>query len=410
MRIQMSPRVKSTSAPPPLEDELLRTSGLENDWLSETVHGDADSFFDGMVAEIGEARESIELEMYIFDDDDLGRRLASSLASAARRGVRVRVLVDGVGSPDWPGARGAILADADIETRVYHPLPWSIDGLTRIRTSLGVVGALFRGMNRRDHKKVCVLDRRAAWLGSMNISDRSLRSVNGAKAWHECGVRVEGGEVPVILGAFEYVWDRALNPFARFANRFKHRRRVAAFRAARLVRVNMPAEIRREKLGELLRRIRSARRRVWIETPYFVPTPRLAYALTHAAAAGADVKLILPLRPDIFFMPWILSGVLSRLTRRAFRVFEYTPTTLHAKMMIVDDWATIGSSNLNYRSIVHDLELDVVIVSPSARADLERRFLSDLEQSVEVNEEFLSNEPLLSRIMGRLFMPLRYWM
>ncbi len=384
-------------------------------WVSERIFHRADDFFEGLLAEIQRAEKSIDLEMYIYDDDDLGCRVAAALADAARRGVAVRVLIDAFGSPDWPGKAAAILASAGssspgIEWRIYHPKPWSFPGLKGLWSRPGFFMQVIRNMNRRDHRKAFIIDGRVAWLGSMNVSVRSLRAVRGVSAWHECGVRIEGGEVFVLTHAFEYAWDRVTDPLARFSDRKLQARRVAAFRGAHLVRVNAPYKLRRRHRHELLQRIKSARRRVWIETPYFIPTPRLVTALCLAARSGADVRLILPRRSDIFFIPWIVPAFLAELAGRGLQLFEYLPSNLHAKIMMIDDWVTVGSSNLNHRSLFHDLEIDAVMTSRAAHADLEERLLADMRQSVEVTSETLKMRPFMLKVLGRMMMPLRYWM
>jgi cardiolipin synthase len=376
-------------------------------WLKETVHHESDTFFDGLIAELATARSSVDFEMYIFDDDELGLRVAKALAAAARRGVAVRVLVDGIGSPEWPGKAGRILDEAGIEARVYHPAAWTRAAISRF---VREPRKFLRVLNRRDHRKVCVIDHAAAWVGSMNVSVRSLRAVRGPAAWHECGVRVEGAEVEALTAAFDYAWDRVIDPLSRFTNRTLQARRVHVFRSARLVRVNAPRAIRRRNARDLLARIRSARRRVWIENPYFVPTLGFVNALRTAAESGADVRIVLPRRSDIFFMPWVIPEFLERLVRRDLSVFEYMPTTLHAKIMMIDDWVTVGSSNLNHRSLIHDLEVDVVITSPEARASMEERFREDLAASIEVTARTLRARPLAHKLLGKILMPLRYWM
>lgn len=379
-------------------------------WPEETLHESADDFFDGLIEGLASAERSVDFEMYCFESGALGSRVAAALAECAQRGVRVRVLVDGIGSPAWPGETGRLLESAGASVRIYHPPPWSLLARWRIVRSPGRLMEAFRNLNQRDHRKVCVIDGEAAWLGSANVSDSCLASINGKDAWHECGLRVAGPEVEVLTTIFDYAWDRVADPLARYTHRELQARRVAILRAARLVRVTSPLHIRRRNMRDLVMKIRSARRRVWIETPYFVPTPRLVLALRAAAISGADVRLVLPTRNDIFFMPWVIPVILERMALRGLRVFSFLPSTLHAKIMMIDDWATVGSSNLNRRSLQHDLEVDAVITSQQSLDGLEARFRLDFARSEEVTAVTDTARLRMHKLLGRLIMPLRHWM
>ncbi len=381
-------------------------------WEEEEVFHEGDTFFGSILRGLERARSTIEFETYIFEDDATGRRVATALAAAARRGVAVRVLIDDIGSPGWMEAFRPLVESAGGEARVFHPRPFSILALTPGPSSGGRrwLRGLYNLVNRRNHRKVCIVDGQEAWLGSLNVSDRSLRSVRGDEAWHECGVRVRGAETEALREAFCFAWDRVLDPFTRVTDRPGHARRMEVFRSSSLVRLNSPLSIRRRSYRDLLRRIRAARRRIWIENPYFVPTRTLANALRQASRRGVDVRLILPRHSDIFFMPWVIPACAERLIGFGARVFEYLPSVLHAKILVVDDWVVVGSSNLNFRSLMHDLEVDAVLTTEAARNSILERLESDLTQSEEVTAAMMKRRPWHQKILGRIFLRLRYWM
>lgn len=357
---------------------------IARSWDEERVFHDSDVFFEELERDFTLARASIDLEMYIFEDDACGRRVISALTAATQRGVKVRVLVDGIGSPRFsprmlPG----------VDARIYHPVPWK--RLHRI----------FRKLNKRNHRKVFVIDDSIAWVGSMNISACHLRAEKGEKAWRDTGVRVAGTEVRVMKAAFDAAWERRLRDRGGSVRAIGARLR--AFWSARLVRLNLHAWLRQKNTVDLLRRIRSARERVWITTPYFVPTGFFLRALRLAARKGRDVRILLPKTSDVFFMAWANAAFYNDLLKSGVRIYEYRPRFLHSKIMIIDDWMTVGTSNINHRSFIHDLEIDVVLTKQESRQSIVDQFMLDLGESIEV-------KPGPRSIVGRIILALRYWM
>jgi cardiolipin synthase len=160
---------------------------------------------------------------------------------------------------------------------------------------------------------------------------------------------------------------------------------------------------------ELLRKIAASRERIWITNGYFLPRPGLLRRLRAAARRGVDVRILLPRTSDVFFMPWASAMYYRSLIRAGIRVFEYLPGVLHAKTLIVDDWMTVGSSNFDYRSFLHNLEVDVVLRSEVARAHLLRQFRKDLRVSREVVYADCARRPLWQQLLGRLCLRFQYW-
>jgi cardiolipin synthase len=165
---------------------------------------------------------------------------------------------------------------------------------------------------------------------------------------------------------------------------------------------------RRENYLDLLLRISRAQHKIWITNAYFVPDGSLLRALSAAAMGGIDVRIIVPGFSDVVFMPWIASAFHLGLLRAGVRIFEYRRSILHAKTLVVDTWGLVGSSNLNHRSLLHDLEIDVEVVTDEGRAALERHFSEDLESSVEVTLATWHNRPWIERTIGRMLLAFRY--
>jgi cardiolipin synthase len=155
-------------------------------------------------------------------------------------------------------------------------------------------------------------------------------------------------------------------------------------------------------------RILGAERRIWIANAYFVPDGSLVRALRVAAEAGVDVRVVVPAVSDIFFMPWVTSAFHVGLLRAGVKIFEYTGGMMHAKTMLIDDWGLVGSSNLNHRSLLHDLEADVVVDSSGACSSLEGQFKSDCENARQVTLDTWTERPWLERTIGRMLLWMRW--
>lgn len=385
--------------PPPTDDRR---------WEHEEVFLDGDAFFASLEEGIEKARQTIELEMYIFEFDTLGKKICSLLAEAANRGVGVFVIVDSIGSLNSKYQLRSFFESTPVFFDVYHQLPWERSFL---KPSFAVrhqhFFRLFRQANRRNHRKVCVIDGKVAWLGGMNISSVHLRSISGAQAWRDAAIKVAGPDVIELTKSF-----------SRLLRRRKLLSKLKAGRASTsdskgsspLVRLNYTRKTRIRNYKALLHLIKTAEKRVWITTPYFVPAADLLRALRTAASRGVDVKILLPRHSDVVFMPWVSAAVFHPLLKAGIEVFEYLPSVLHAKTIIIDDWASLGSSNLNHRSLIHDLEVDVILTWKSSKKLLEQQYLEDLDHSEKITPKNEQKRPWWQRQIGRGMLFFRYWL
>jgi cardiolipin synthase A/B len=380
-------------------------------WESERIFHRAHDFYAAVHEDVTRAKSGIDLEAYIFDDDELGHRVMEALKSAVQRKVAVRVIVDGLGASEWAARFIPDLLKAGVETRVFRPVPWLFLRLASNRVPpLWRMVRLFTFFNRRNHRKVWIVDGRIAYAGSLNISAHHLEKTEGGDGWRDTGVRVEGREVAELAWGFEKAWAASWR-FGGGRRFFKGR--LSALKPAALsglVRLNDRAKARRWLFRNLLKRIVSAKSRVWITNPYFIPARSLVRELCQAAQRGVDVRILVPRRPDVRFIHLATAAFFEPLLRTGVRIYEYLPNVLHAKLLQIDDWATVGSSNLNNRSLLHDLEVDLVITHPESRMSLEEQFLKDLEQSEEVTSDSLRKRSRLGAFAGRVLLLFRYWM
>lgn len=383
----------------------MRPGEAQAGWTSETLFGAGDEFFADVLKSIDAARVTVDFESYIFEPDALGERVIEAFCRAAARGVKVRVIVDAIGSPSWRVRYAERLAAAGVRCKIYHENSF---GRYLERSEVRghrTIAWFLRRLNQRNHRKVVLVDEEYAWLGSMNVSKVHLRSESGDKAWRDTAVRVSGAGVAILQRSFDYIW----------ADRRERRRAGRALnRDARpegaCVRVNVTRTLRRAVYEDLQNVLESAERRIWVRSAYFVPHGAVLRALRRSARRGLDVRVLVPSRSDVVFMPWVAIALYRNLLRSGVRIFEYQPSMLHAKNLVVDDWMTVGSSNLNHRSIFHDLESDAVLCTEGARAALLKQFEEDYSASIEVHSRSWGSVRPLRWIVGNLLLLFRNWL
>ncbi len=371
---------------------------------SEAIYNIGDLYFQDLLKDIALATSTINLETYIFDNDHLGQKVAEALMAAAERGIQVRVLVDGAGTPQWSSSLAPSLESSGVQTRIFHPFPWQLWSWSRAVVKVPLLLKwiyLLLKINSRNHRKVCMIDQKIAYIGSLNISASHLSVIAGGKGWRDTAVKLEGADLSQPLEAFNQAWD----------NQPLKERLSAAFRQVRrnpLIRLNHTRHRRRVLHKNLIRIMSKCKHRLWITNAYFVPDNRLLKQLKEAAATGVDVRILLPKTSDVRMMPWASNTFYLNLLKAGVRIFEYHLSFLHAKTLIIDDWMLVGSSNLNHRSLLHDLEIDVNITTDEAKKAVETQFIEDLKSSKEINLDEWLKRPLSQRIMGRLILYAKY--
>lgn len=370
----------------------------------EVLH-DGDLFFKSLEAAIDAATVSVDVEFYIFATDRTGEWFFEVLARTARRGVVVRLLIDGIGSTGFARHYRERAREAGILVRVFHEPPWDTWRWWQRRRRVGekryTWRMMVRRLNHRNHRKLCIVDGRTAFVGSFNVTRYHLASEMGVAAWRDSGVIIEGREVKVLINTFEDIW------VGRF-QRLKRKIRRRGLQTSSLVRLNVTGRQRRENYVDLLVRLLRARQRIWITNAYFVPDGSLLRALAVVAREGIDVRILVPGFSDVVFIPWITSAFHFGLLSAGVKIFEYRGSVLHAKTMVIDEWGLIGSSNLNHRSLLHDLEADIVITDERSLTAMRDQFATDLSRSVEVTLENWRQRPFIERFLGRVLLWFRY--
>ncbi|HWS74816.1 MAG TPA: cardiolipin synthase ClsB [Quisquiliibacterium sp.] len=337
-------------------------------------------FFPALLEAIEAAQAQIALETYIFADDPSARSVARALAAAARRGVQARVVVDGFGTPKLGAEIAAILAGGGVAVETFGP------GRGRF--------ALDRQRLRRLHRKLAVIDGRVVFVGGINILDDRYDPNHGAldAPRFDFAVRVRGPLAASAQLAVQRLWWE-LAIVNRPSRLMRRRAREELELSGEVISDVTPAgtmtamlvlrdnfRFRREIENEYLRAIGRARREVLIANAYFFPGRRLRLALIAAAASGVRVRLLLQGRVEYRLQHWASQAMYDELLRAGIEIVEYRPSFLHAKVAVIDDWATVGSSNIDPFSLLLAREANVVIEDAGFAAQLRARIGSAIDE------------------------------
>ncbi len=357
-------------------------------------------YFSGLIDDINQARTHICMESYIFELDETGNSVLVALEAAISRGVSLQLLIDGVGSYRDAGIIAERLRSSISEVRVFHPLPWDFSLYRRALYAGRWYSRFFHllaSINHRDHRKLCLIDAQIAWLGSYNITadHANASSERIDDYWHDTGLRATGSVVATLAANFNQVWNRKIDSKSARSRRFLASETISQRRQSRL---------------QLMKVLQSATRRVCITNAYFNPSSKVLKILKCKAAEGVSVQLMVPARSDIVFFPLLSRSFYTDLLQSNIRVYEYGQRVLHSKTMIIDDQLLVGSTNLNYRSLLHDLELDLLSADVNVVMKMEQRFADDIRNSTEITLSNWQRHPLMLRLLGMLSRFLRYWL
>lgn len=366
---------------------------------------DGDDYFQRVLSAIQQAQHEILFEAYIFSYDLVGKAMLQALKEARNRGVQVQLLVDGIGS---------LLSQSDliqecgklrIPIRFFHGLPRAFEIQRWLR--------FFSAFNNRDHRKVVLVDGKKVFLGSYNITKVHSAKEVGDEAWRDTAVELDcDPEDPNIFRlrqAFHKTWARSDSKrFLRF--RLPHLQFRKHFKTFGWLRINDRISLRMSLTRDLRKRFNKAEKRILITNAYFLPRRTLVSGMKRAARRGVYVGLLLPAKTDVWFVREASRSLYRKLLKAGVYIFEYQPSVLHAKTLIIDEWATVGSYNLNHRSFLHDLEVEFGSSDPQYLQALMKQWDTDLRKSSPVTINDLNQDSWLRRGLSRALFLLRYFL
>jgi len=371
-----------------------------------TLLQDGPTTYQAMMAAIDAARDHINMETYIFDDDEVGQRFAEALIRRQQQGVQVNLIRDSVGTLYTPAEFFARLTDAGINVLEFNP----VNPLATRSAGWDV--------NERDHRKLLVVDGQVAFLGGINISSvysggsfsqASKKPTDGSLPWRDTHLQVEGPAVAELQKLFIETWQKQKGePLAP-----RDYLPPSEPRGTEVVRIigSSPDEPYSLIYATLISALHSAVTEIWITNAYFVPDPQLVTALKDAVARGVDVKLILPSSTDSWLVFHAGRANYTELLKAGVKLYERRDALLHVKAAVIDGvWSTVGSTNLDWRSFLHNEEVNAVVLGTEFGGKMQAAFLADLAKSDEVTLEKWKRRPVdvrFKELIGRMW---EYWL
>lgn len=327
---------------------------------------DGYAFFPELLKDIAEATHHIHINMYIFENDAVGRLVGDALMDKARQGIKVRLIYDDVGCWRVGNRFFEQMRESGIEVAPFLPVRFP---------------SFTSKVNYRNHRKTIIIDGRVGYIGGMNVARRYVSA-----KWRDTMLRLQGGVVYALQRAFLVDWyfvdhslitDRVYYPPVDEALTIKPQSPIAQ------VVTSGPMARYPEIMQGFVRIILAARRYIYIETPYFLPNEPILFALKTAALAGVDVRVMCPLHSDASFTDWASRSYLREIYEAGARVYLYEPGFLHSKLLISDDsLVSCGSTNVDFRSLENNFEANVFIYDEGTALRLKKVFLDDQAQAV----------------------------
>lgn len=333
---------------------------------------DGEAIFESIFAGIAKARDYVLVQFYIVHDDGLGRRLKESLIAKSKEGVRVYFIYDEIGCYKLPNAYIDQLRAAQVH---IHPFLSTRGPNNRFQ------------INFRNHRKIVIVDGLVAWVGGSNVGDEYLGMDPDIGPWRDTQCRIEGPAVQCIQLAFLEDWYFATGGMPEF-NWTPRRSENGDLDVLALP--SSPAD-QLETAGLFFTAaINSARERVWITSPYFVPDDTVVGALQLAALRGVDVRILMPAKADQILVYWSSFSYLEELCGLGVRFYQYEPGFLHQKVMLIDDHASVvGTANLDNRSFRLNFEISMIFVDEGFAKEVESMLETDFANSKEIDERVL---------------------
>ncbi|NMG03065.1 cardiolipin synthase [Azoarcus taiwanensis] len=344
---------------------------------------DGQATFDSILQGIGQARDYVLVQYYIFRDDEVGRAFQQAMMAKAREGVRVFFLYDEIGSYQLSASFLAELAGAGVQVRRFHSTRGTGNRLQ---------------LNFRNHRKIVIVDGHTGWLGGLNVGDEYLGRDNRIGAWRDTHLRMFGPATLCLQLSFVEDWHWATDEVPEL----EWMPALADSNLPVLVLPSGPAD-RFETASLMVQHvIGSAHRRLWISSPYFVPDEGVISALKLAALRGVDVRILIPERPDNVLTHYAAYAFVGPLIEAGVSIHRYQAGFLHAKAFLVDDLATgISTVNLDNRSFRLNFEITAWVMDRDFAAQAEEMFHHDFAHARTMSLAELDEKRWWFRLFSR---------
>ncbi|TFU93767.1 cardiolipin synthase [Barnesiella sp. WM24] len=351
------------------------------------IFTDGHSKFDALIADMESAKEYIHLQYYIFTDDNTGTRVAETLMRKAREGVKVRVIYDHIGSINTKSKFFRRMTEAGVAVYPFFRVTFPVFA-TRI--------------NWRNHRKIAIIDGKVGYIGGMNIADRYINGV-AYGIWRDTHLRITGPAVGGLQYSFAIDWNFMGQPLLEeSADTSIHNE--PHFTAGIQMMTSGPTSTWSNIAMVFQKAIANAKRCVFLQTPYFLPTESLLRTLQAVALAKVDVRIMLPAKSDSAILTYASRSYIRECLLSGIKVYLYEGGMLHAKTVLVDDeFVSVGSTNFDFRSFEHNFESNVFIYSQEINRQMREIFLEDLTQCVRISPSEWNKRPRWQKIKESIF-------
>ena len=353
-----------------------------------SIFTDGYEFVSTLLYNIGQAQDHIHLDTYIIEDDPLGNLVADVLIDKARQGVEVRLLYDDVGCWRVKDRFFKRMKAAGIQVYAFMPV--------RFPAFTGKV-------NYRNHRKLCVIDGKVGFIGGMNIA---LRYVKGTarQTWRDTHLCIRGGAVYAIQRAFLVDWYFVSRTLVTDRRYYPPVDKTIDNNCLTQIVTSSPVSPWPDIMQGYVRVLLQAHRYVYMESPYFLPTEPVLFAMRTAALAGVDVRLIVPRHGDAKLVEWASRSYLMEVIEAGVKVYLYEPGFNHSKILVSDDnLSSCGSTNIDFRSFENNFEANAFFFNEGMALRLKKVFLTDQAQSTLVDDvSYFIKRPFLQRLLESL--------
>lgn len=353
-----------------------------------SIFTDGYGFVSTLLYNIGQAQDHIHLDTYIIEDDPLGNLVADALIDKARQGVEVRLLYDDVGCWRVKDRFFNRMKAAGIQVYAFMPV--------RFPAFTGKV-------NYRNHRKLCVIDGKVGFIGGMNIA---LRYVKGTarQTWRDTHLCIRGGAVYAIQRAFLVDWYFVSRTLVTDRRYYPPVDKTIDNNCLTQIVTSSPVSPWPDIMQGYVRVLLQAHRYVYMESPYFLPTEPVLFAMRTAALAGVDVRLIVPRHGDAKLVEWASRSYLMEVIEAGVKVYLYEPGFNHSKILVSDDnLSSCGSTNIDFRSFENNFEANAFFFNEGMALRLKKVFLTDQAQSTLVDDvSYFIKRPFLQRLLESL--------
>jgi len=334
-----------------------------------------------MLKDINNAQSSIFFEQYLFNDLDkgeIGKIFLEALLKKAKEGVKVKLLIDSIGSTDF-------FFSNEPENLEKHGIDLRFHALSRKSVLSNIFPNLYR-----DHRKTVVIDEKIGYIGGVVIGQKM-------EDWRDTQVRIENDLVPLLKASFDAIWNSLEKTSVRphkYMNRHLNEN-AEGFLG------NCPREKNKALRKEILSKISQSKKRVWITTPYFVPSRKMVKVFKKAAKRNVDVRIVIGSRTDSRLGDFIAKSYFKGLLKNNIQIFRFTEM-IHAKTVVVDDWVSVGSFNFDYLSEYFNHELNLVTQNKEVLESIVSQFTLDFKNSIRYTSEDYKREPSYKKIAWHL--------